>query len=265
MNSVAINRIFSWCSALALIFFVASCGPSKKAAKKAEEVGPVEQPADFADLYKRNFVYKTFSGKAKMKYEGNGQKHNFTLNLKMQKGEKIWASIIALGIQEVARAQITPDKLQAVERLSRSAYDMSFEEGVKKLNALVSFPMLENLLIGNPILIGEKIKATKVQGSEVVISVEKDGYVQTLTYDVNTQTLKQQVVESTAKQFVCSITYADYVVVTGQNFPKNRSIKIEDNAKNQTTLLEMEFNNYDLDGAVEFNFSVPGNYKQKSL
>lgn len=265
MNKFCINPIFYICCSIAMIILASSCGPSKKAARTAVEAGPVEQPKDLSDLYKKHFVYSTFSGKAKMRYEGGGQKQSFTANLKMKKGETIWASIIALGIQEVARAQITPERLQAVERLSRSSYDMSFEEGVKKLNAPISFPMLENLLIGNPVLLGEKVKATKVQGSEILITVEKDGYVQTLTYDANAQTLMKQVIESSAKKFVCSITYADHVIVSGQQFAKTRSIKIEDKAKNKTTLLDMEFTTHDVDGAVDVNFSVPANYKQKSL
>lgn len=265
MNKFSISRIFCICCCMGMMVLVASCGPSKKATRKADEAGPVERPKDLSDLYDRHFVYNTFSGKAKMRYEGGGQKQSFTANLKMKKGETIWASIIALGIQEVARAQITPERLQAVERLSRSSYDMSFEEGVKKLNAPISFPMLENLLIGNPVLLGEKVKKTEVNGSEVVITVEKDGYVQTLTYDANAQTLIRQVIGSSAKKFVCSITYSDHVIVSGQQFAKTRSIKIEDKAKNKTTLLDMEFTGYELDGAVEFNFSIPSNYKQKSL
>lgn len=266
MNSLTVkNYCIKIATTAALACFLASCGGSKKVVQPPVVTNPPVQAKDYSDLYKRVFIYKTFSGKAKMKYESADQKQNFSANLKMQKGEKVWASIVALGVAEVARAQITPDRLQAVERLSRSSYDMSFEEGIKKLNAPISFPMLENLLIGNPVMAGLKVQSAREEGNDIVLRMEQDGYQQTLIYDKETQTLKQQEIKSEAKKFSCTIDYSDYTVIAGQNFAKARNIKIEDKNKNQTTLLNMEFSSHDVDGAVEFQFSIPGNYKAKSL
>lgn len=266
MNNQRVKSFFIKCAtAAAFTCLLAACGGSKKVATPPVVTQPPVQAKDYSHLYSRVFIYKTFSGKAKMKYEGPDQKQNFSANLKMQKGEKVWASIVALGVAEVARAQITPDKLQAVERLNRNAYDMSFEEGIKKLNAPISFPMLENLLIGNPVIPGLKVQSAKEEGNDIVLKMEQDGYQQILIYDKATQTLKQQEIKSEAKKFNCTIDYSDYVVVAGQNFAKNRNIKIEDKNKNQTILLNMEFSSHDVDGAIECQFSIPGNYKLKSL
>lgn len=244
-----------------------SCKTTKKVKKEEVPVvvTPVVKPDDFSKLYERSFTYTTFSGKAQMHYVGNGQDQNFAATIKMEKDKKVWLSVIALGIQEIARAQITPEKMQAIERLGRSAYDMTFEEGLKKLNAPIEFPMLENLLIGNPVMQNLKIKDISSTGSEVKIITEKEGYVQTLTYDKNTQNLIEQLIVSEAKKFKCTVKYSDYVAVNGQAFAKNRVINIEDQAKNKTTLLEMDFNKYDLDGALDIQFSIPANYKMKSL
>mgnify|MGYP003584219923 CR=1 FL=1 len=244
-----------------------ACKTTKKVPKKDEPVVevPVVKSEDFSKLYERGFVYNTFSGKAQMHYVGNDKDQNFSANIKMEKGKKVWLSVIALGIQEIARAQITPERMQAIERLSRSAYDMAFEDGLKKLNAPIEFPMLENLLIGNPVMQNLKVKEVKQNGSEVKIITEKDGYVQTLTYDKNTQTLTEQLITSEEKKFKCTVKYSDYVSVAGQAFAKSRVINIEDQAKNKTTLLEMDFNKYDLDGAVDIQFSFPPNYKMKDL
>lgn len=266
MNRLTLkNYCIKIATATAFACFLASCGGSKKVAQQPVVTNPPVQAKDYSELYTRVFIYKTFSGKAKMKYDGPNQKQSFSANLKMQKGEKVWASIVALGVAEVARAQITPDKLQAVERLNRNSYDMSFEEGVKKLNAPISFPMLENLLIGNPVMAGLKVQSAKEEGEDIILKMEQDGYQQILIYDKATQTLKQQEIRSEAKKFNCTIDYSDYTVVAGQNFAKNRNIKIEDKNKNQTTILNMEFSSHDVDGAVEFQFSIPSNYKAKSL
>ncbi|WP_129021991.1 DUF4292 domain-containing protein [Edaphocola flava] len=244
-----------------------SCKTTKKVPKNDEPVVvvPEVKKEDLGKLYEHGFVYNTFSGKAQMHYVGNDKDQNFAANIKMEKGKKVWLSVIALGIQEIARAQITPERMQAIERLGRSVYDMSFEEGLKKLNAPIEFPMLENLLIGNPVMQDLKIKEIKQNGSEVKIVTEKDGFVQTLTYDKNTQTLTEQLITSEKKKFKCTVKYSDYVAVNGQAFAKSRVINIEDLAKNKTTLLEMDFSKYDLDGALDIQFSIPSNYKMKDL
>jgi hypothetical protein len=184
MNKMIKNRSAIILSLLSLALFISSCGGAKKLVSTTPEpVQPDVQPKDYTDLYKRVFVYETFAGKVKMKFEDAKQKQNFTANLKLQKNEKVWASIIAMGLAEVARAQITPQKLQAIERINRNAYDTDFQAGIKKLNAPITFPMLENLLIGNPIMEGLKVDKVEEQGSNVVLTMQDDGYVQVLTYD----------------------------------------------------------------------------------
>lgn len=263
MNRNNLNRRFLILAIMPIAIFLASCGGAKKVAQPKTPTKPVVQAKDYSELYKTVFEYETFAGKAKMKFENEKQKQNFTANLKLQKKEKVWASIIAMGLAEVARAQITPDKLQAIERINRNAYDMGFQEGIQKLNAPITFPMLENLLIGNPIMEGLKVENVKEQGSEVVLTMQHDGYVQVLTYDKNLQTLLRQEIKSEAKKFFCAIEYKDYITLLGQNFSKSRLIKIEDNAKGTTTLLEMDFNSHELNVPLDIQFSIPSNYKKK--
>jgi len=265
MNKLWLKGLPIILTAATLIGGFSACGPSKKVAENSVTVEVQPKLTNYEELYTKSFVYENFTGKARMRYEGNGQKQSFTATIKMKKGEKVWASIVALGIQEVARALITPEKLQAVERLSRSAYDMSFEEGVRKLNAPISFDMLENLLIGNPVVTGAQVSSVKLVEENVEITVKKDEYVQLLTYNIDTRQLLTQTISSENKNFQCTIQYSNYTILGGQNFALKRSISIEDKAKGQSTLLEMEFINEDLNGGIDFNFSIPSNYKLKEL
>ena len=61
--------------------------------------------------------FNTFSGKAKTKLDINGSSNDVTLNIRIQKGQKIWVSVTAIAGIEVARALITPDSILVINKL----------------------------------------------------------------------------------------------------------------------------------------------------
>ena len=85
---------------LAMLFNFSSCGSSKKASRKKKKgndstvvIAPITPSNDFdkalADKYipvwKKEIDFKTFSGKAKCHFEGKGQNHDFTANIRVKK------------------------------------------------------------------------------------------------------------------------------------------------------------------------------------
>ncbi|HRP90137.1 MAG TPA: DUF4292 domain-containing protein [Edaphocola sp.] len=252
---------------IGLLLTLNSCSGTKKVTKKdatVEVVKPVTP--DFNKLYQQIFTYNTFNcSKVKLNYKSSSQSQSINANLKMQKGEKIWASLVAMGIAEVARALITPERLAAVERLSKSSYDMSFEEGIAKLNAPITFPMLENLIIGNPIMGELKIESSKVENEEIILTMNKDGFTQKLVYDLKEQTLKQQTLSSEIKKINITADYDKYIVIGGQRFSTIRKIELDDQKNNRKVTLSVDFTNPELDKPLEFSFSIPSSYKAKKL
>src|ERR1700733_14953394 len=110
------NKLLFLCCALAIV----SCKAKKQLA--ATQGPSVTNPvvvkpvvsSKLAEIKKNQADFTTFSGRAKTKLDINGNSNNVTLNIRIQKGQKIWVSITAIAGIEVARALITPDSLLVI-------------------------------------------------------------------------------------------------------------------------------------------------------
>jgi len=255
-------------SAGVLLFGMEACRTTKNAL--------VVQPKPNADTTKKEVLHaedflnkqiswNTFNGKAGMHFEKGDKNQDLSCNLRMKKDQEIWASLIALGILEAARAKITPDSLQAIYKIDKTAYVLSYKEGQDLIGAQVEFPVLQRLFIGNP-LIGAEVKVTKfdVQDTTVTITQVQDDFTQVLTYNKKNWTLTQLQLTSAKKDFDCSISYSRYSAITLQQpFAFERHVIIKN--KGQEIKLDMDFSKAELDVPVETNFSIPSSYDRAAI
>lgn len=249
------------CSVI-LLLSVEACKTTKKVVT-TEPVKPLEtlKPEDYIS---RVIVWNSFNGKADMHFENKDQNQDFNGNLRLRKDKDIWASVIALGIAEVARAYITPDSLKAIIRIGKKAYALSYKEGLELIQAQVEFPVLQNLFIGNPLISDVPVKKWDQKDSFVVITQMKDDFTQELTYDKRTGTLTELQLSSAQRNFKCNIRYEKYGPITNhQPFAFNRYIVI--NNKGEEVKLNMEFNKAELDVPVETSFSIPDSYERRTI
>ncbi len=241
-----------------------ACRTQKKLPPK-EPVAKITLPELKPEEYLAQRIdYRTFSGKASVHMEQKGEQQDFSANIRMQKDKTVWASAIALGIAEVARALVTPDSLQAIVRITKKSYVMPYEEGLALIQAEVPFPALQNLLIGNPLINDVPLTATTDQDSVLILSMTKDEFVQVLTFDKEKRTLRQLELTSHTRPFKCTIQYSRYgPVALQQPFAFDRSILIEN--KGEKVKLNFEFSKAELDVPVEFPFSIPASYERAQV
>ncbi len=91
---------------LAGVFAFPACNTSKKIT--AVEPTKVETGMKPEAYLAQKIQYSTFSGKAQMHFENKDQNQDFSGNIRMQKDKNIWASVVALGIAEVAVPRLPP-------------------------------------------------------------------------------------------------------------------------------------------------------------
>lgn len=247
-----------------LIFGAEAC----KTTKKTTTVEPVKPASDVIkpeEYLSKVISWNSFSGKADMHFENKDQNQDFNGNLRLRKDKDIWASVVALGIAEVARAYITPDSLKAIIRIGKKAYALSYKEGLELIQAQVEFPVLQNLFIGNPLISNDvPVKKWAQKDSMIVITQFKDDFMQELTYNKRTGTLASLQLSSEQRGFKCNIRYEKYGPITNQQpFAFNRYIVI--NNKGQEVKLNMEFGKAELDVPVETGFSIPDSYERVSI
>lgn len=256
------NIIGTTFAVLSSVILLSSCGGAKKSTESVVNTTKKMKPEEYLA---QQINYKTFSGKAQSQYENDNNSQGFTANIRMNKDKDIWASITALGgMIEAARAYITPQELKAINRLGKSYYQLSYEDGLALLQAQVSFKDLQNLIIGNPLMSDQKITSSSETDSLVKIIIMKDDITETLQYAKKTGTLQNIELNSDKRKFNCQINYSAYGPTTGkQPFAYNRIIRINNNGK--TAILSLNFNKAELDIPVDVSFSIPSSYDKASI
>lgn len=243
----------------ALLF--ASCNSSRGIVKSN-----VKNKAVTADEYLAQKIdYHTFSGKAKMNYQGGGESQQFTANIRMNKDKDVWASITALGgLIEAARAYITPEKLQARNSINRQYYDLSYNEGLALIQAQVSFADLQDLMAGNPLLNDVAVQSSEKTDSIFTITKQKEDITEVLNYNIKTGLLQTISLSSKAKDFACTIVYSAYAPTTNKlPFAYSRTIDITN--KGKQVHLDMNFTKAELNVPVDMPYSVPSSYDKASI
>lgn len=211
-------------------------------------------------IWANQISFNTFSGKAKMHYEGNGQKHEFTANFRIQKDQIIWVSVSAF-LLPVARVYITPDSLQLVNYLNKEAFQMPIADANKLLPAPVDFQILQNFIVGNALKsVANATDATDFGGTWN-LQTEAPGMIQQATYNKADTTMRALQIRTPDNNTQGVIQYGNYGAIAGRKFSDTRAVNLTNNGIQY--YLDMNFNNVEFDQPLEFPFSIPKNYKIK--
>jgi len=214
-------------------------------------------------VWKHEPDFTTFNGKAKMHYEGRGQKNEFTTIFRIRKDQVIWASVTALGgIVQVARIYITPDSLKLINYLEKEVTIMPLAEASKVLPAPADFSTLQSLVIGGVLRKTGNATDAVDMGNMLLLQVEETEIVQQINYSKADTTLNTlQIRSNLAGAPSGTVSFSDYQIVNGRRFANNRDINVL-NAGEQYHL-DINFNKAEFDQPTDFPFSIPKNYKRK--
>lgn len=248
---------------LFLTLGMSACNTSKKTT--TAPIKPITKMFSPEDYLANQIDFSSFNGKADLNITNKDGNQKVNSNIKMRKGKDIWSSVLVLGgMVEVARAYITPDSLQAIVRIGKKYYDLSYEEGLKLIQTDVKFPILQNLIVGNPLMTDGKITNSEVKDSMMVITMTKDDFVQVLSYEVRTHLLQKVELSSAKKNINILINYADYKpLALKEPFAYSRKIAIKNNGTDIS--IDMDFDKAEINVPVEINFSIPSSYTRATL
>lgn len=229
-----------------------------KAAAKAKDISA------YAPFWNHSFSYSTFSGKAKMFYQGKGDKQEFTANFRIKKDSVIWIAVTALGgVVQVARVYITPDSFFLVNYLQKEVYKMPLADAAKVLPAPVDFKVLQNMILGEPLRKSGDILDATAANDTVSLLINDQTYIQRVGYgkaDSNLYSYHMNMQDPNGPQG--NIQLGNYDVADGRRFSTFRSIVI--NNAGDIYYLDMNFTNYNFDQQpLELPFSIPSKYTLK--
>lgn len=211
-------------------------------------------------VWNKELQYKTFTGKAKMFYQGPSMKQEFTAHFRIMRDSVMWVNITALeGIVQVARVLITPDTIKMINYLNKEATIMPMNQAVKVLPVPVNFQMLQNFIVGNALVHSGHITDANDIGNAWTIQVEGNSYIQQITYNKPDSTMRSGQMHTRNVNGPQGISqYENYTNVDGRKFSEDRTVHIQNNG--QEYMLDMSFNKADFDLAQDYPFNIPGSF-----
>ena len=218
-----------------------------------------------ANLSKNVINFKTFNAKIKVQYEDSkGKQPDVNAFLRMYKDSVIWLTIDATFLSiEAFRILITRDKITILNRIDKRYEEHPFSYIQTIADIPLDFSTLQDMLMGNPIFVGEKVLAFKQTENHLLLSTVGKYFKNFLTISTgNINLVERSKLDDldVAQNRTADLTYGDYENPTGVYFATYREITIAEKTKVD---IRLNFKSYDFNKDLSFPFSIPKNYKRK--
>jgi hypothetical protein len=254
---------------LLIIFCVAAlfgCKAKKqlvvRKADSAVAVKPAVNPAlaKIAAIKSKQVVFNTFSGRAKTKLTLDGKSNDVTLNIRIQHGKKIWVSVTALLGIEVARALITPDSIQIINRIQGVYIKKPFSYVYTYANREVNYLTVESLLVGNAIneLLNENSKIETAVNGNTTISGNLQNLVYNLLVGSDFKVTRTSFANAAARQSL-QVTNGQFIQADNRIIPSQ--ISINSVVQNKSVQAELEYNRTEFNQVLDYQFSIPARFE----
>lgn len=204
--------------------------------------------------------FNTFSGKAKTRLDINGSSNDVTLNIRIQKGQKIWVSVTAIAGIEVARALITPDSLEVINKLQSLYMRKPFSFIYGYTTRQVDYTSLEALLIGNaiPQLLNEGVKMQADSGRTIL-----RGNLEELVYKLIVgQDLRVSHTELISQNDGQSLSVDNTVFVQSGNRTLPSQINLLSMVRSKKIQMNLRYIKADFDLPLQYPFNIPSGYAE---
>jgi len=203
--------------------------------------------------------WSSFSGRAKLHFEGGGQSHDFAASIRMEQGKSIWISATALLNLEIARVLITPDSIWILNRLSREARVLAFSQINLLLPLPADFGSLQSLITGAPLQTGHQPMIALDTAGTFVLGYASPDFVQMLQFSKPDTSLDMQYIAARESTMQCE--YKSQTMVSGRRFSSQRELSLSD--RGASYRLSIEFSKAAFNEPVELPFSIPDSYQRK--
>ncbi len=192
-------------------------------------------------------------GQAVLDHRGKRQKISITTRLKQYEGIWINGSVIV----PFARVFITPNQLQAYEKINRQYAQMDFRSLKKLLGVAIDYSILENLLTAKPVD-ARAFKRAKLSFAEnsYVFSLRKRGLKLQFVFDAEFRLTEQRLGEGDSTIIVL---YKSYKKIDGQWVPEELIATLFGEKGSSTLTLSSKQTH--LNRQVNMPFAIPKGYK----
>lgn len=262
-----------------IIIASAGCRSTKKVVvSKNEEVKlkTEEVIVLFDKVVAAQVNYEWMNGKAEVEYtDHTGNKTSFDINIRIRKDSAIWVSIVPLLGIEVARALISRDSIQILDRIHKQYISRSINYLEDILHTPVNFEMIQAVLSANYFncMKNDKLKSvyeespyyilSSLNKRQVKRSLEEKDLTKPIIQDFYVDTLyriQKTNVEDNRYNRAMNISYSDFRQTDGGLFPFQSDVKIADVKPISVTI---KFSKAEFNNPQSLNFTVPEKYDRE--
>ena len=216
------------------------------------------------NVYNNKLNFSTLYIKSNVHYESEKQSQNVTAEIKIKKDEMILVSIRFLGIT-MAKAMITPTKVQYYEKMGSSYFEGDYSGLSKWLGTDLDYQKVQNMLLSQPL---DNLKKGKyknsIENNTYKLEENLDGntiknvFVSADKYEISMQEIIQKMQERSV-----NINYSDYKQFYQVKLPSDLSIHAVE--KNKKTNITINYNSVTVNEDLSFPYSVPSGYDQINI
>lgn len=202
------------------------------------------------------FQPEWFAGKMKVKLlEGDQKIPTINLDIKMRKDSAIWISASpAIGIKlEVARALITPGRIQVMDKFNKNYYDEGFSYLQDYIDYPFDFQTLQAMLFGS-ITAPTQFDKTSIAGDQY--RLDSEDY--TLFLDGMDFSIVKMILEDQNRSFI--VNFDEYEPFKDQLFAYKRDYLLKADSSNY--LINVQFSKIKTEGPFTLPFKVSSKYKK---
>ena len=256
-----LNRILLLIALLAIV----SCKAKKQLvrANKTDDTVSVKAMPPVADkinsIRAAQLQFNTFSAKAKAELSLGASSNNVSLTVRIDKGKKIWVSITAIAGIEVARALITPDSIEVINKLQGLYLAKPFSYLYKYTGDKIDYNAIEALLVGNAIpqlLNNDAQLRTDSAGLKISGILNELGYNLAVGPDMH---VIQTHLTNTAAGQALDVLNSQPMQVLDRSM--SSQIDINSVAGAKKVKINIHYNKVDFDKPLEFPFNIPAGYE----
>ena len=258
MRRNTLNKLLVVCICASLAMFGCKAKKQTVVASKPVTKVPDKSLSKLEAIRASQLNYNTFSGKAKTMLDINGSSNNVTLNIRIQKGKKIWVSVTAIAGIEVARALITPDSLLVINKFQGLYVRKPFSYIYSYTSQQINFDSLEALLVGNaiPQLIDDDAKFQADSGRTVMT-----GNLRELAFKlILGADLKANHTELSDLVADQSLTVDNSAFIANASRVLPSQIDLSSVMPKKRVKMSLHYTKTDFDLPLEYPFSIPSDY-----
>lgn len=239
------------------ILVLVSC-KSTKGISAGEVVEGISTKRIILNHYENEADFETLRGKVKIDYFNGKSNQSVSVSFRMRKNRVIWISA-PLGM---VKAHITPEKVSFYNKLQGEYFDGDFGYLSQLLGTELDFITVQNLILGNALLDLRQDKyISSIQSGNYQLKPKKGKDFFKLMFQLEPKHFKiaTQEIAQPEKDIVLSADYT-YQDISGSVLPDDVKIVAVD--QKNTTNIDLDFRNLELNKPLNFPYKVPKGYDQ---